>query len=618
MSSITAQQAKLDLELVPNEKRLEIRKCNGRLNPRKIQREPTFQVVLDDLALTLCYSAFLITTDVLKVYMHQFWDSVYKHDTFYRFKMEKRKRFKLNLEIFRDIFKICPRRTFAALINKKLSRKTTGLDKEDFIYQIENKAYKKQEKMYYPRFTKVIIHYFLTQDKTLSWRNKIGMHTSRRNSNLWCLLPESLTSPKMKETHAYKTYLGFATGATPPKKARKFKKLALPKLTTVPVSTKEPTRKSKRVKRPAKKSTKAPARGVVIREIPKLPLTKKKEKVDVTQGKGIELLFQVALTEDSQFEEVQRKSMRDFYKTHPSGSGTGNDEDDRNNEQDSSGEDSDQENDSDDDKTQSDNENKSDSEHETNENDLDSESDHEENEDDEEEVKDEFVKTPLNDSDDKDETMITNKAEGDEDAEMDYTTNQLYDDVDIRLNEPVDTKKWFVQEEGTDAAMTNIQQENENPEILQVIEDAHVTLYTLPQKTEVLITNFSHSYNLAAKFLNFSDIPHKYAKIVSPMDVHVHHEVPSHQTPILLTVLVSIIFGSSLVFSTVIPQSLPSFTPLPQQSTSTPPPTTKAINPQSALPNFAPVFQFNNKFIALEKSCRAQKGSSPHSSDSFS
>nr|GEU76456.1 hypothetical protein [Tanacetum cinerariifolium] len=170
MSSITAQQAKLDLELVPTEKRLKIRNCNRRLNPRKIQREPTFQVNLDALALTPCYSAFLITVDVPK---------------------------------------------------------------------IDNKAYKKQEKMYYPRFTKVIIHYFLTQDKTISWRNKIRMYTSRDDYLLntlrfvsvkeatqiyGAILPESLTSPKMKETKAYKTYLGFATGATPPKIARKFKK----------------------------------------------------------------------------------------------------------------------------------------------------------------------------------------------------------------------------------------------------------------------------------------------------------------------------------------------------------------------------------------------------------
>ncbi|GJY03562.1 hypothetical protein Tco_0369502 [Tanacetum coccineum] len=72
MSSIAAQQTKLDLELVPKEKRLDIGKCNERLNPGKIQREPTFQVVLNALALTPRYSAFLITADVLEVYMHQF------------------------------------------------------------------------------------------------------------------------------------------------------------------------------------------------------------------------------------------------------------------------------------------------------------------------------------------------------------------------------------------------------------------------------------------------------------------------------------------------------------------------------------------------------------------
>ncbi|GKG60912.1 hypothetical protein Tco_0616728, partial [Tanacetum coccineum] len=37
---------------------------------------------------------------------------------------------------------------------------------------------------------------------------------------------------------------------------------------------------------------------------------------------GIELLSDVALKEDAQFEEVRRKSMRDFHKTHLSGSGT--------------------------------------------------------------------------------------------------------------------------------------------------------------------------------------------------------------------------------------------------------------------------------------------------------
>ncbi|GKF48225.1 hypothetical protein Tco_0141476 [Tanacetum coccineum] len=190
----------------------------------------------------------------------------------------------------------------------------------------------------------------------------------------------------------------------------------------------------------------------------------------------------------------------------------GNDEDDSNNEQELSGEDSDQKNDSDDDQTQSDNENESNSEHETNENESGSEFDQDENEEDkddeEEEVKDELVKTLSNDFDDEDETKFTDKAGGNEDEEMDYTTSQLYDDVDIRLNEPVDSDKGFVQEEGTDDGMTNIQQGNENPEILQVIKDAHVTLSTVPRKTGVLVTSSSHSSDLVAKFLNLSDNPH--------------------------------------------------------------------------------------------------------------
>ncbi|GJX75758.1 hypothetical protein Tco_0322569 [Tanacetum coccineum] len=109
MSSITAQQTKLDLELIPKEKRLEIGKCNGRVNPGKKQREPTFQVVLDALAFTPCDYAFLTTADVPKVFTHQFWDSIHKYENSYRLRMDKKKKFNLNLEIFRDIFQICHR-----------------------------------------------------------------------------------------------------------------------------------------------------------------------------------------------------------------------------------------------------------------------------------------------------------------------------------------------------------------------------------------------------------------------------------------------------------------------------------------------------------------------------
>nr|GEU80982.1 uncharacterized mitochondrial protein AtMg00810-like [Tanacetum cinerariifolium] len=431
MSSITAQQAKLDLELVPKEKRLEILKCNRRLNLGKIQKEPTFQVVLDALALTLCYSTFLITTDVLKV----------------------------------DIIKICPR-----------------VQGQDFD----------------------ALHY---DEEIMSFLREFG-HTEEINS---------------------------------------LNDIASPRLTTVLVSSEEPMKKSKKVKRSTKKSTKAPTGGVVIRENPEMPFSKNKEK----------------------------KSLRDFYKTHPSGFGTvtktapsaakikpsvtneetgvkpgvldvteeesfeskdeswGNDEDDSNKEQDSRNEGSDEENDSDDDNTQSDSEKGSDSEHETDENESDSE-------------------TPSNDFDD--ETKMSDKAKGGEDEEMDYTTSQLYDDVDIRLNKPVQADDETIQKE---------------------------------------------------------HIPHTDAELVSLMDVHVHHEVPSKQTLTLLIVPVSVITESSSIYSTVILQSIPSFTPLPPQSTPAPPPTTEATNPLSTLLDFASVFQFNNRVTTLEKEVAKLKKDDP-------
>nr|GEV58212.1 zinc knuckle CX2CX4HX4C [Tanacetum cinerariifolium] len=276
---------------------------------------------------------------VLEVYMHQFWDSVYKHDTFYRFKMDKRKRFKLTLEIFRDIFKICPRvqgqdfdglptneeimhqtwKTFAALINKSLFGKTTGLDK---------------------------------------------LRLSRAQ-----ILYESLTSPEMKETKAYKTYLGFATGATPPKIARKFKKTSPSKkdlnLNLVHIDE-EP--KSVKKKVPAKKTTRKQTSGVVIRDTHVESSSKRKEKVDVARGKGIELLSEVALTKDAQYEECCK------IKPSVTNEGTGVKPGDL----DVTGEES---------------------------------------------------------------------SKSYKDEEMDYTTSQLYDDLDIRLNEPVYTDKGLVQKE---------------------------------------------------------------------------------------------------------------------------------------------------------------------------
>ncbi|GJU15161.1 hypothetical protein Tco_1143127 [Tanacetum coccineum] len=205
----------------------------------------------------------------------------------------------------------------------------------------------------------------------------------------------------------------------------------------------------------------------------------------------------------------------------------------------------------------------SDSKHETDENEMSSESEQEENEeeveDDEKEKDDEFVKTSSNSTNDEEETnvesKVKDKAEGDEDKGMDYTTNQFDDNVDVRLNEPVNTDEGFILKEGTNAEMINVQQGNENPKIIinQVIEDAHVTISTVPKKIEVPVASSSYSSDLASKFLNFLDIPHTDAEFVSPIDVHIHHEVPSNQTPTLLPVHVSVITETSPIYTTVIP-----------------------------------------------------------------
>ncbi|GJZ08612.1 hypothetical protein Tco_0542895 [Tanacetum coccineum] len=111
---------------------------------------------------------------------------------------------------------------------------------EHRYYELDNKEHKKQENMYYPRFTKVIIHHFNSKDKSVSMRSKCFMHTVRVDSVLGTLrfvsksdeykvygvlLPKGMTNQQMRDSPAYKTYLAFATGAATPKKARKFKKL---------------------------------------------------------------------------------------------------------------------------------------------------------------------------------------------------------------------------------------------------------------------------------------------------------------------------------------------------------------------------------------------------------
>ncbi|GJT22511.1 hypothetical protein Tco_0892448 [Tanacetum coccineum] len=150
-----------------------------------------------------------------------------------------------------------PWRTFGTIINKCLSGKVTIIDtlrlsraqilwglyhqeKVDYVYLlweglvflIENKESRKNKYMFYPRFTKVIINYFMSQDQSILRRNKVDWHMANDDPILttmrfipqhevvqrYCaILPDYLTNPAMKESEAYKIYYDLATGKVQPK-----------------------------------------------------------------------------------------------------------------------------------------------------------------------------------------------------------------------------------------------------------------------------------------------------------------------------------------------------------------------------------------------------------------
>nr|GFC90904.1 hypothetical protein [Tanacetum cinerariifolium] len=93
MNPVSTQQVAPNNSLVAFEERLKIEKCNARIKFSKPQREPTFQVTLDVLKLSPCYLAFVVTTEVPEIYMHQFWNTIkkIKDTSAYQFKLDKQK-----------------------------------------------------------------------------------------------------------------------------------------------------------------------------------------------------------------------------------------------------------------------------------------------------------------------------------------------------------------------------------------------------------------------------------------------------------------------------------------------------------------------------------------------
>nr|GFC52125.1 hypothetical protein [Tanacetum cinerariifolium] len=157
---------------------------------------------------------------------------------------------------------------------------------EDFVYQVEHKDAKKSSEMYYPRFTKVIIHYFMIKDPLITRRNKVNCHYVRDDQTFTTIklvsrhqytqqfgvmLPIELTNKAIRNSKAYKEYYAVASGLTPPKTKASVRKMKSSSDTTITPPTTADTRllTSAKVKQPTKAS----------------------------KAKSLTVLFEVALTE---------------------------------------------------------------------------------------------------------------------------------------------------------------------------------------------------------------------------------------------------------------------------------------------------------------------------------
>nr|GEV44076.1 retrovirus-related Pol polyprotein from transposon TNT 1-94 [Tanacetum cinerariifolium] len=291
MDTTIDQQVAIDEALVPHAKRLRFRRSNFLLLSDIKSRKSTLQLVYDVLRLYPFFKAFLVTADVPEIYMQELWVTSTIHHHAIRFKMDNKKHI-VNLESFRDMLHICPRvpgQSFAEPPFKEeilafirfLGHSATIKKLTD----VEHKESKKRNEMYYPRFTKVIIHHFMSNDPSIPRRNKFS-----------ALLPIELTNEEIKNSNAYKEYYAIATGVSPPKpKASVWKTRSSFNTTITPPTV---------------------AAG------PRLTTSDKgKQTATASKAKSLSALSKVAMTEAQQLKLVTKKSLQQTHISQVNGSG---------------------------------------------------------------------------------------------------------------------------------------------------------------------------------------------------------------------------------------------------------------------------------------------------------
>ncbi|GJZ32196.1 hypothetical protein Tco_0577632 [Tanacetum coccineum] len=498
--------------------------------------------------------------------------------------------------------------------------------------------------MPYLRFTKAII----SKDKSISMRNKLFMHTVQHDSILGylkfvsktddyqaygALIPAEMTSLKIRNSPAYKTFLAYATGAIPSKKARKFKKPASSSKKKTLVAVEEPVKKS--AKKPA---TRIQSAGVQIGDTHGVSVSKKKAPTKAKRSKGVKLMSEAPLLEEAQLEKAIKRSKQETNIHHACGSSEGagfrtrgakkkaptkaerskgiellfedasleeaqlkkaikrNKQETNIHQAGGSSEGADLESEVPDEPKDSDDGDDDDqqSDDESTESDDDKSDDLNKTDDEEE---DEFVHTP-------DDYVPTNDENVD-DEEYDRINKEVYDDVNVELKDTELADEEKGDEEMSHAERVDVKHEEVSQAVTgdQVNDDAQaiVTAALATKKTKVPLQSSSISSDYATKFLNFDNIPPCETKLISMMDIKVQHEDPSIQTIPLLTVPVTVILESLTAPAITIPPPISPFIPLPQQSTPIPTPTTiEATISTTYAPYSSTLTAFHQRLFDLE------------------
>nr|GEY36622.1 retrovirus-related Pol polyprotein from transposon TNT 1-94 [Tanacetum cinerariifolium] len=199
--------------------------------------------------------AFQVTADVLEIYMQEFWATAKLHHNSIRFKMDTKKSV-LDLEAFKEMLHISPRipsQSFAELPSEEeILEFLRNLGDSHEIRHITD--VNRSNEMYYPRFTKVIIDYFMTRKPSISRRNRINWHYVRDDvlfstikvvsrhqttQQYGAILPIELTTDDIRNSKAYKEYYACATreAAPKPKASARKKKGDSASSTTPPTPT---------------------------------------------------------------------------------------------------------------------------------------------------------------------------------------------------------------------------------------------------------------------------------------------------------------------------------------------------------------------------------------------